>query len=369
MLYLHHVDQIGGAEKSLLLLFRHLLRDRVTPLFAGPATGPFPSALVQYGIPLYAVPFTPLRNLPGVIRSVRRVLELIREHRIDLLHSNGPQTNICAGLAGLMAGIPVVWHARNLLYHRMRDVDRMFAWLATRIVCNSDAIRARFQGSGAWPKSVSILNAVDPGEFHPEVPREPFRREWGISPSDTAVGIVGRIGLGKGHEVFVDAAARLLGADLPARFFIIGDSLFPEDVGRKEMLERRIKEAGVGERLQLTGFRKDIPSVMRGLDILVLASEAEPCGRVLFEAMASGTAVVATNTGGTPEIVRHEQEGLLVPPGEAPACADAIGRLIRGPSLRRALGRAGAERSRAVFGMERYVRETMRVYDDAVQDR
>ncbi len=203
ILYLHHVGQIGGAENSLRLLLRHLDRERVIPFFAGPAAGPFPDALAQDEIAVFPVSFGRLRDLRGVVRSVRRLRDLIRQHRIDLVHANAPRTNICAGLAGRLTGVPVVWHARNLLYGAMRDVDRMFVGLASRIICNSDAIRERFRGSKAWAKSVTILSAVDTREFNPRVSREPFRREMGSLPEEPAVGLVGRIGLGKGHAYFV----------------------------------------------------------------------------------------------------------------------------------------------------------------------
>jgi len=366
VLYLHHVEQISGAEESLRLLVHSVDRKRVNPLFAGPTTGPFPDRLRQEGIPVLPVPFGPLRDLYGLMRSVRRLLKAIRAHHIDLLHANAPRTNVCAGLAGRLAGIPTVWHMRNLLYGGMWDVDRLLAGLATRIICNSEAIRERLRGNKAWAKSVTIPNAVDAREFSPELPREPFRREHGIAPEETAVGIVGRIGLGKGHSHFVEAAIQLLHMGAKAQFHIVGDTLFPEDAWRADALRQRIKEAGVGDRIRLTGLRRDVPLVMRGLDVLVLASDAEPCGRVLFEAMASGTAIVATDTGGTPEIVRDGSEGLLVPPRNPQALAHAIRRLIDEPSLRAALGRAGVARAREEFSIQRHVARTLEVYDAAL---
>jgi glycosyltransferase involved in cell wall biosynthesis len=105
---------------------------------------------------------------------------------------------------------------------------------------------------------------------------------------------------------------------------------------------------------------------MRDLDVLVLASDAEPCGRVLFEAMASGTAVAATNTGGTPEIVRDGMEGILIPPRNPEALADAIGVLIDDPRLREELGRNGAARVLQEFAVDRYVARTLEVYEQAV---
>jgi glycosyltransferase involved in cell wall biosynthesis len=363
VLYLHHVAQMSGAEQSLRLLMRSADRARVTPYFAGPVDGPFPRALLEDGVAVSPVPFGALRNVPGVFRSVASLRRVIRDRRIDVLHANGPQTNICAGLAGRLSGVPVVWHERNLLYGSMTDVDRILSGLASAIICNADAIRDRFRGSPAWDRTVTIHNAVDTKQFNPRVPREPFRRDCGARGDEVLVGIVGRIGLGKGHEHFVEAAIRVLQERHPARFVIVGDPLFEEDRWREEQLRRRIKEAGFEDRIGLLGFRSDVPAVMRGLDVMVLASDAEPCGRVLLEAMASGTAVVATNTGGTPELVRDGREGLLVPPRDPEALAGAVRRLVQDRALRESLGRAGVARVEDSFTVAAHVARTLDVYD------
>jgi glycosyltransferase involved in cell wall biosynthesis len=324
VLYLHHVGELSGAEGSLRLLLRHLDRARIEPLFAGPARGPFVAALAADGVTTLPLAFGPLRRVGGVLRAVARLVRLVRAHRVDLLHANGPQTNVPAGLAGRLTGVPVIWHARNLIAGDMWDVDRALAPLATRIVCNADAIRRRFAGSRGCERSVTIVNAVDTREFHPGVPRAPFRRELGLPDAAPLIGIVGRLGLGKGHEHFVAAALRLLGGGLDAHFVVVGDPLFDEDAWRADALRRAVKDAGREDRVRFVGYRRDIPGVMRGLDVLVLASDAEPCGRVLFEGMAAGTPIVATNSGGTPEIVRDGIEGFLVPPRDAAALARAI---------------------------------------------
>jgi glycosyltransferase involved in cell wall biosynthesis len=364
VLYLHHVGALSGAETSLRLLMHHLPRERFTPVFGGPAQGPFPHALAAGGVEMAPIAFGPLRSVRSVLGAVRRVRAAIRRWNPAVVHSNGPQTNVVAGVAGRLAGVPVIWHARNLLHGDMHDVDRLLAPLATRIICNADAIRARFAGSRAWGKSLTIVNAVDTREFHPGLDGAVFRAEQGAGGPMPLVGIVGRIGLGKGHEHFVEAAGRLLGAGAVARFVVVGDSVFAEDAWRADALRRTVKDAGLEEHIRFTGLRRDIPRVMRGLDVLVLASDAEPCGRVLFEAMASGTAVVATNTGGTPEIVRDGVEGVLVPPRDAGALAQAIGALLADPVRRARLGDAGLARVRAEFTIERYVARTMAVYDD-----
>jgi len=365
VLYLHHVAQISGAEHSLQLLMRALDRTRVAPVFAGPASGPFPQALTDEDIPLVPVEFGPLRNVPELVRNVVALRRVVRERKIALLHANGPQTNVCAGLAGRLERVPVVWHARNLLYAGMRDVDRFTAGLATRIICNSNAVQERFRGSRAWEKSVTILNAVDLQRFNPSVPREPFRREQGLALSETAVGLVGRIGYQKGGEEFVAAAIRLLRAGSSATFFVVGDAVFPEDAWRLDRLRAQVKDAVLEGRIRFLGRREDVPSVMRGLDVLVQASELEACSRVLCEGLASGTAIVATASGGNPELVRDGIEGVLVPPGDAEALARGIDRLSRDPALRARLGNAAAARAREHLTVEGYVAAVMAVYESA----
>jgi glycosyltransferase involved in cell wall biosynthesis len=369
VLYLHHVAELSGAERSLDLLLRHLDRRRVEPIFAGPPRGAFPAALAADGVPTLPLDFAPLRRVGGVLRSVGRLTRLVREHRVELLHANGPQTNVPAGLAGRLTGRPVIWHARNLVTADMWDVDRVLAPLATRIICNADAIRRRFAGSRGWERSITIVNAVDTREFHPGVGRAPFRRELGVPDGAPLVGIVGRIGLGKGHEHFVDAAVRLLERGVDAHFVIVGDPLFDADAWRADALRRAVKDAAREDRIRFAGYRRDMPSVMRALDVLVLASDAEPCGRVLFEAMASATAIVATDSGGTPEIVRHGAEALLVPPRDAAALARAIATLAADAGRRARLGAAGVARVAAEFTIERYVAQTLAVYDDALARR
>jgi len=369
VLYLHHVGELSGAETSLRLLLRHLDPVRVRPLFAGPERGAFPTALAADGVATFPVRFVPLRRPGAVLGAVRRLVRLVRVHSIDLLHANGPQTNVPAGLAGRIAGVPVIWHARNLVAGSMWDVDRALAPLATRIVCNADAIRRRFAGGRGWDRSVTIVNAVDTREFHPRVPRAPFRRELGVPDAAPLFGIVGRIGLGKGHEHFIEAALRLLDGGLDAHFVIVGDPLFDEDAWRADALHRLVKDAAREDRVRFVGYRRDVPAVMRGLDVLVLASDAEPCGRVLFEAMASGTAIVATASGGTPEIVRDGVEGLLVPPRDPAALAHAMRVLAADAGTRARLGAAGVARVAAEFTIERHVERMLAVYDRALVGR
>src|SRR5439155_16686868 len=139
-----------------------------------------------------------------------------------------------------------------------------------------------------------------------------------------------------------------------ARFYVVGallaDPVTAVQVGdERGRLERLAAELGARERISFTGVRRDVPTVMAGLDVFVLASHAEPFGLVVLEAMALGVAVVATGAGGPAEVVEPGVSGLLVPPRDPPALAAAIERLAGDPELRRRLGSGGDERGRRGF--------------------
>jgi len=131
---------------------------------------------------------------------------------------------------------------------------------------------------------------------------------------------------------------------------------------REAELRQLAEDMGVAERTVFTGFRRDIPQVRAAMDVFVLAAEAEPCGRVLFEAMAMAKPIVGTNTGGTPEIVADGETGILFDPGDREALAKHVIALCQDPPRRRAMGQAGHERAKRHFSIESHVRKTEQVY-------
>ncbi|MEE9276656.1 MAG: glycosyltransferase, partial [bacterium] len=124
ILYCHHYAQIAGGETSLLELFRSLDRSRFRPLLAGPGEGPFPEAARALGVEVAPLEYGPLRRADRLLRSAARLRRIAREKGAALLHANGPPTNLPAALAGRLAGLPVIWHARTMAGDGEFDVDR-----------------------------------------------------------------------------------------------------------------------------------------------------------------------------------------------------------------------------------------------------
>src|SRR5439155_16224249 len=148
IILVHATDIMAGGERSLLNLLRHLDRTKFRARVVCDATDDFIKEVQETGVPVTRVLFPGLRR-PGLPawRAVRGLLASCRSSGAALLHANTPRTNFYTAVAGRLAGVPVVWHCRNLLGSGMWDTDRLFAWLPDRIICNSDAIAARFTGS------------------------------------------------------------------------------------------------------------------------------------------------------------------------------------------------------------------------------
>jgi glycosyltransferase involved in cell wall biosynthesis len=364
----HATDIVAGGERSLLNLVRHLDRDKFHPWVVCDATDEFVKAVRETGTPVHRVQFPGLRR-PGlaVWRAVRELLASCRMAGGSLFHANTPRTNLYVAAVGRLARVPVVWHCRNLLEAGMWDTDRIFAWLPDRIICNSDAIAARFVSSRWQHRVRTILNGVDLGEFHPDISGATVRAELGWT-RNPVIAATSRLDPEKGHEILLDAM-RIVAQHRPDCRLLIAGAASVNQAGRHAVLQRRISELKLDEMIRLLGFRRDMPPLLAAADICVLPAHAEACGRVLFEAMAMAKPVVATASGGTPEIVVNGVTGLLVAPRNPSALAEALLALLKDPARRQALGVAGRERAVKQFSIQAHVSKTMEIYSEALVAR
>jgi len=368
IILVHATDIMAGGERSLLNLLRHLDRSKFHARVVCDATGDFVKAVHETGASVTQVRFPGLRR-PGLAawRAVRGLLASCRSSGAALLHANTPRTNLYTAVAGRLAGIPVVWHCRNLLDAGMIDTDRVFAWLPNRIICNSDAIAARFAGSRWQHRVRTILNGVDIGEFHPDISGATVRDElgWARNP---VIAATSRLDPEKGHETLLEAMC-IVAQHRPDCRLLIAGAASVNQAGRHAALQYRISELKLDEMVRLLGFRRDMPPLLGAADICVLPAHAEACGRVLFEAMAMAKPIVATASGGTPEIVVNGVTGLLVAPRNPSALAEALLTLLKDPARSQALGAAGRERVTKQFSIQAHVQKMMDVYAEALTSR
>jgi glycosyltransferase involved in cell wall biosynthesis len=267
-----------------------------------------------------------------------------------------------AGLVGRLTRRPVIWHLR--VWRPDSALDWLLARLATRTIAISAAVRGRL---GRWPEAyrrcVVVPNGLDLSAFVPARDRATVRRSLGLSPGDRVVGVVGRLAPFKGHEFLLQAFARLRAEDARIRLLVVGDG------PRRAALERQAIELGIADAVQFTGHREDVADLLPTMEVFVLPSVAEDFGRVLLEAMALERPVVATEAGGVPEIIERQVCGLLVPPADPQALADAVRTLLADPALGRAMGRAGRQRVESAFSLQRHAELVQAVYQDVHAER
>lgn len=347
---------VGGGELSLLGLLGALDRERYDPTVVCPFEGSLVPRLRALGVPVCLAPMPTLRQVPPVaaLRAVPAFVRLLRQG-FDLVHANGSRCMVYGGVAARWAGAPCIWHVR--IIERDRWLDAPLAALASAIVANSLATAQRFRfAHWAAAKVTVIHNGVDVAAFQAAPRPSPLRTAWGGASGLRLVGNVSRLVPFKGQRYFLRAAALLAMQHKEVRFIVVGDGPLRGE------LEEEARRLGLGARLHFAGHREDIPNVMAALDVFVLSSLEEHFGRVLIEAMAAETPVVATAAGGVPEIIEDGRSGILVPPGDADALADAISRLLCDEALRRSVAEAGARRVASHFSIQQHAERVERLY-------
>jgi len=223
-------------------------------------------------------------------------------------------------------------------------------------ICASEAIRRMLVADGVpEARTVTVHEGIDLDRVA-SAPRANLHEELFLPHQAPIVGNVAALVPHKGQRHLVEAAALVVRKVPDARFVIAGEGEL------RPSLERQIKEHRLEKHVLLAGFRPDALSLHQAFDIFVMCSITEGLGTSLLDAMAAAKPIVATATGGIPEVVDDGVTGFLVQPRDDRAMADAIVRLLKDADLRQRMGLAGLKRAREKFGAERMLRETLRVY-------
>lgn len=364
---------LNGGERSMLAVLDRLASlERQRPEFRfsaiAPVSGPLAEALRSRGIDVRPLPLRDGagRRLPRE-ETLRRLRTELSSLNAEMVHANSLAMGRLLGALGDDFPIPRVSHLRDIIglsRTAIADLNRN-DWL----IAVSEATRDFHVGHGLdADKTVVIYNGVDCEEFQPRKKRGTLNAELGLPASAFLVLTVGQIGLRKGQDVLAEAAARLRDSQPELHFVIVGErnSNKQESVEFETALVRRFKESGLRHRLHLLGYRHDIPRLMNEADLLVHPAHQEPLGRVLLEAAASGLPIVATDVGGTREILADGVSARLVPPGDLVSLAAAIAKVASSPEMRSRFAAAARERIESQFTIERAVERLAAVWDDVL---
>jgi glycosyltransferase involved in cell wall biosynthesis len=334
----------GGAERVLAYLVGRLPALGFEPTVLLLEPGPIQGWLAEMGCARVVVADS-LEQVPALTRR------LIHETRAQLLLSKKWNAHLHGGRAARDAGIPAVWWQPDVPRPTPRQLEAA-ACPAAAIVCSSDLVIDAQRRLTPRARIVKI---------QPGIPVHAYASKRGDGAdvrhvlgweSAPLVGIVGRLQHFKAQHIFIKAAALVAERRPDVRFVVVGGAVLGTEGGYPTWLESLTRQRGLTDRLRLVGQQRQVAPWFAALDVAVHATDGEPFGLVILEAMASGTPIVATNVGGPSEIIDDGKSGLLVPPAQPVATAEATLRLLEEPHLRARLSSAGRRRAR-LFTVER----------------
>lgn len=360
ILYVDHAQALGGAEHSLLLLLKHLSHTEWQSYLACPAGG-----LAEKGTEL-GFPWQPV-NLPRLRRSLRfpwewyryasKLAQIARQVGAVTLYANTVRATLYVMLAAKMAKRPFVWHMRDFWlseneprYHKIDWIIKsLLCRAASHIIVNSAATASHLP---CLNKITVIHNGVDLARFQAVQNGLGFRQRFNIPATAPLVGTVGRLRPWKGQTRFIQMAAVVVAKQPDAHFVIVGGSPFGVKDNYLETLQQLVKAHKLTHCLHFTGHLQDVRPALAALDIFVHPGDPEPFGLVNIEAMAMSKPVVAFAHGALPEIVVHEETGLLVQPGDVAGLSQAVLTLLHSPKQRKQLGYVGQQRVKDLFTIQ-----------------
>jgi glycosyltransferase involved in cell wall biosynthesis len=336
------------------------------------------------GVQVEIIPFgLPHRigQLPVLMAGHWRLMRFVRAYKPDVIHSHLIIAKLVARVVSaayppalVVSQVPGLVHLRIAPF---RILERLSLRRDDLVLGSCQAIARRYQAMGARSVAVSYYGC-DVHRFDPATPPDAFRHEFGLADDTPAVGMVAymypsklrefrQVGV-KGHEVFLDAIPLILRQNPEARFFVVGDELVGDGKYRRE-LEHRAARLGIADRIRFTGFRSDISLVMAGLDVLVNPSMDESACYTVVEALLMRKGVVATDVGGLPDTVQHGRTGLLIPPADPPALAQAVNALLADPAARLRMACRGRELALRQFDIAGTVGQVNDLYHQALAAR
>ena len=273
-------------------------------------------------------------------RAIRELKSSLLGLEATVVHSHGYKADLYTLLAARSAHVPVMTtvhgftseNAKVRLYERVQT----FLWrFFDLVVCVSDSYAARARSAGVPPGRIRVVrNAIVPGYVAAASARGETRGSLGIGDGDCVVGIVGRLGIEKGHALLLQVASRLCGEFPSLRLVVVGEG------EQRQAIEDTVSRLGLADRVLLLGHRNDVPAVISALDVLAITSLREGLPNVLLEAMLQQVPAVAMAVGGIPEVISDGRNGLLVSPGDECAYGSALRRMLSEPDLRARLGTA-----------------------------
>ena len=279
-----------------------------------------------------------------------QLVQTIKHIGPDLVHANSLAMGRLTGAIAHQLTVPCCTHLRDIMKlsrAAISDINKN-----KMIIAVSQATQNFHVAQGLDAARTRVIhNAVDCNRFAPRAKTGSLAKELNLPPDSFIILTIGQIGLRKGQDVLAGAAPAIASNVPNAHFVIVGkrNSSKAESIAFEQNLSTQFSDAGLSDRIHLPGYRDDVDHLLNEADLLVHPAKQEPLGRVLLEAAASGLPIVATDVGGTNEILTHQQSATLIPPNNPASLSAAMIELASNPQLRQIYATTAREKMLAEF--------------------
>ena len=366
ILYVHGIGAIGGAERDLLALLKSLDLDKWEPHVVCPGIGPLLDQLQALAIPTHALTLPPWRKLFSFFQrrsAVRRLGILVGQLKPAMIHVNDiwwvPHT--LRAVRYNPTSVPVVAHVRQEIEPakvRRYGLDRVDA-----VVAISRQIEESLIAGGVSASRVRTLySGIDCSGSQPAVDSQAIRQMIGAPNGAVLLGTIANLFPRKGYEVMLRALPAIIRAVPTVQYVIVGS----DENHYADRLRQLAQELKIAEQVHMVGFQDAVQPFLAALDLYVHPALMEGFGIAVVEAMAMGKAVVATTTGGLPEVVEQGETGLLVPPGDVEALAGTVIALLEDKVRREQMGHNGMVRVQERFSLAASVMQMEQLYGEVL---
>ena len=345
ILFLDHTPFVGGAQLSLIQHLEKINRDKFNVIIACSKKAEELGLIEQYnsiGIKYYFISFGKLKSFNPVvfyrfIKSVFEIKKLIKKEKISLVVSNTVRTALAGSLAAWLSNIKIIWFIRDFTFPLL--FFRLFSYFPKKIVFNSKATALHYKnyfgdynkqeivyiGRNFYEKVKSVSNSVIDKQ----------KKEWEVDNETIVIGYIGRLVKDKGPQTLIKAIELLINQGVTNIKCVIVGSGRDQEGNNEAKLKKMVRDNNLENYIIFIGYQKEITITTMALNIFVLPSIAlDSFPSSIVDAMMAKVPVIGTNTGGTPEIIKDYQTGLLVEPNNEVDLGEAIKKLINDKVLR-----------------------------------
>lgn len=376
MKVLHAVidGEIAGGQTVCLQIIEAFLRDGHQAVVISPSEGPFTELLRKKEIPVFLIP---VQNTYSFQRAFQ-LARLIKREKVDLIHSHGTvPLNIISRLAAKLSGVPCISHihaenvfnANPLVRQCQIFLDNWTTQFCYKLIAVSNATKQSLVKQGIHPDRIEVIvNSIDPNRIRCSQSREEIFRTFRIDSKKRLIGVIGRLSPTKGLEDFLKAMREITQQVPDVVGIIVGEDLEQKGKYQRELQELS-RSLNLNGAVMFTGFQQDPFSFLNAMEFFVFPSLREGMPLAILEAMCLKKAVVATHVGGIPEVVQKGETGVLIPPADSGALAQAVLKLLDDPERTKEMGEAGYKRVKEYFSESRMIDQIRELYQTAVGTR